>query len=265
MTYRDNVEQAATALKRGEDANWELARLTFESTFTPGNVSLQPERRSMVDWCTDVRAASGRPFSHGTGTRYKAIWRKYGALPLSGRPEWLSASDEYSGHVDEPITERLAKQHGEVLIRHGSADVKREAFQQLASDPDVIDEAAVLGTPTSRAVSELYTKTERVRAEHRERAIEADPISKELDEIGAAIDLEAACNRFARDLETMSERFVREINEALPRAGEGREQHLYWIRQAIARSRAVLDELEGYAETGRSDLDTFLSDVLGGR
>lgn len=45
MGYQDQVAAAAAALKRGEDANWELARLTYENTREPGSGSIpQPGR-----------------------------------------------------------------------------------------------------------------------------------------------------------------------------------------------------------------------------
>lgn len=267
MTYRDNVEQAALALKRGEDANWELARLTHESTRTGAK---DRERATMAQWCADVSVTAARGFSEWTGEQYKRCWvyrleheRANGTLSLT----WMEVYDAVRPGQSAGTTmqERFAKQSAQTVVAHGTPEVKRAAFQQLARDPDVIEEAAMLGTPTSRAVSDLYTKTERVREEWTERETASDPISKRLDEVGAALDLEAACNRFARDLVAMSERFAREINEALPRTGPAREEHLYWVRQALERARSVLNELESYAETGRTDLDAFLEGVLGGR
>lgn len=261
MTYRESVEQAALALKRGEDANWDLARLTFENTLERG-VAARAICVSMEQWCADVRAASGRRFSARTGARYRQIWQISISRGATNDSSWSDIYNEVQGQTPD---EGFARQHGNTLVRHGTPEAKRETFQQLASDPDVIQEAAMVGTPTSRAVSDLYTKTERVREEHREREIETDPISKRLDQVGAALDLESTCNRFARDLMQLSERFAREINAALPRTGAAREEHLYWVRQAIGRAKSVLDELESYAETGRTDLDAFLEGVLGGR
>lgn len=264
MSYRDNVNNAAAALQRGEEANWDLARLTFESTYDSGDYSAQTERVPMAQWCADVEAASGRRFSVGSGRRYKTLWRQYGPLSPGERGSWIEAFSAVSGHGDEAISERMAGYVGNRL-EVAPAEKKRELFQQLARDPEVVAEAAVLGTPTSRAVAELHTRTERVREEHREREVSGDPIAERIEQVGAALDLEAACTRYARDLLTLSERFAREINDALPRTGAAREEHLYWVRQAIGRARSVLDGLEGYAETGRTDLDVFLQDVLGGR
>ncbi len=139
------------------------------------------------------------------------------------------------------------------------AETKRAALQQLARDPDVIEEAAKYGTPTSRAVAELHVETERVRKQWREQQTESDPIAKRLDQVGAALDVETICSRYARE----TDRFAREIAEALTRTGTVGERHLYWVRQAIERAESQLAQVKTYAETGRTDLDAFLQDVLG--
>lgn len=260
MTYRENVELAAEAVNRGEDANWVLSRLTFESTRDRDGANGQG-RVSMEQWADDVGDASGRRLSVAYLKDFKSAWRRYGGVPVHDRPLWLDVMREIHGTTREGQRDIDAVS----MTRRASPDAKREVFQQLARDPDVIQDAAMLGTPTSKAVSDLYTRTERVREEFRERETEADPVAKRLDQVGAALDLEAACNRFARELVRLSEQFAREINDALPRTGPAREEHLYWVRQAIERARSVLNDLEGYAETGRTDLDAFLQEVLGGR
>ena len=82
MAYRDNVDLAATALARGEDANWELARLTFENTWNQGEPR-STDRVPMAQWCADViDQAPGRRFSEVTGLRYKRLWRRWGTLSI---------------------------------------------------------------------------------------------------------------------------------------------------------------------------------------
>jgi hypothetical protein len=142
---------------------------------------------------------------------------------------------------------------------------KRAAFADLAADPDVVTEAARFGSPTSRALGELERQRDTLRQEAQERATQSDPVLKRIDQLVAAIDVEEACRRFATDLSTMTERFAREIDGALPRTGPAREQPLTMVRWSITQARAALDRLEAYTESGSNDLDAFLSEVLGGK
>src|SRR5262245_42891397 len=255
MTYRENVERAATALRRGEAENWELARLTFESTRGLDEES-RIDRVTMATWCTDVVATAGRPFSQGTGTRFKALWRKYGGVSLKERPSWADAWLENAGLTRE--TSRAAAASS--ATRNAPPETKRAIFAELAADPVVVEHAAELGTPTSQAVSRLTHQAGAIRKQRREQAIEADPIARRLERQRAALDLEASCNRFAQDCV----RFAREITDLLPETGAASEKDLDWIRRAIERGRAALEQLDTYVSTGRTDLDTFLANVLGG-
>jgi len=141
---------------------------------------------------------------------------------------------------------------------------KRAAFADLATDPDVVTEAAQFGSPTSRALGELERRRDTLRQEAQERATESSPVLKRIDQLRASIDVEEACRRFATDLSVMTERFAREIDGALPRTGPAREQPLTMVRWSITQARAALDRLETYTESGENDLDVFLSGVLGG-
>jgi hypothetical protein len=256
MAYRDNVDLAATALQRGEDANWELARLTFENTWdhVAGG---RDERVSMDHWCADVRAASGRKFSIAAGDHYKMIWRQFGLLPDHERPSWTDAS--YGIRSMPP--ERRVDVDAASYSRRASPEAKREIFQTLAADPVIVEHAAEIGTPTSQAVSKLTHDAYVIREQRREQAIEADPISRRLERQRAALDLEASCNQFAQDCV----RFAREITDLLPATGEADPDDLAWIARAIERGRTALDQLEVYISTGRTDLDAFLENVLGGK
>lgn len=255
MAYRDNVDLAAAALGRGEEANWEFARLTFENTWdqVPGG---RDERVSMEQWCSDVRARSGRRFGDRAGKRYKTAWRRYGATVDGERPSWADVWADTTGST----TERQAEYHAASAARNTTPETKREIFAELAADPVVIEHAAELGTPTSQAVSRLTHETEVIRAQRREQTIETDPLARRLERQRAALDLEASCNQFAQDCV----RFAREITDLLPSTGEASDEDLAWIRRAIERGRSALEQLEVYISTGRTDLDAFLEQVLGG-
>lgn len=255
MTYRDNVARAGAALQRGEDANWELARLTFENTYSVGES--RDGRVPMEEWCTDVRAVSSRAFSVRTGTTYKAIWRAHTPLPIAELPSWSQALETIMGST-------LDERRADMIVgsaRNAEPETKREIFQELSRDADVVAEAAQPGSATSRAISDLEYKSETLRQEHRERVIQADPVARHLEEQAAVIDIAAECNRFRRDCR----RFAEVIANLLRSAGDAGDGDLFWIREAITDARAALDQLDGFVNAGHTDLDVFLGSVLSGR
>lgn len=277
MAYRENVELAAAALARGDEANWELARLTAENTYGPGDVESQVERVSIDRWCADVETAvPGRKnrFSDRTARNYRRIWESYGRQSPADRPGWTEAyyAVTNSSTVDARHRRALSEARnrnpeikGEMLTMIAAdpavaPEDKRAAFAALASDPAVIEQAAVLGTPTSQVVTRLTHQAHVVREQRREQEHAADPIARNLERQRAVLDLEASCNQFAQDCV----RFAREITDILPSSGEASADDLEWIGRAIERGRSALDQLEGYISTGRTDLDAFLEGVLKG-
>lgn len=264
MTYRDKVFLAATALARGEDANWELARLTFENTYERGRPSAQPDRVSMESWCDDVKARSGRRFSAGTGQRFKAVWRRYGHYESSDQPSWADAWESTAvdrelpappSPMDAPPYKALADQ-----ITAASDESKRFAFRRLAQEQAVLAEATEIGSPVSRAVSELEHKAGLIRQQQREQMVQSDPIGRRLEQGQAATDLWALCVRYARE----SERFAEQVVELLRRSGPLSDDRVYFMRQTTDRTRALCDQLDRYFVSGQTDLDAFLASVLSG-
>lgn len=262
MSYTENVDLAAVALQRGEDANWELARLTFENTRSQGGgLSPQPGKVTMAEWCEDIRRTSGRGFSDWSGRIYKAVWQQCSlGVPQEKRMSWTEAyrhvtKAEIARSADEPVME-----YKSALPPTLAPETKRAMFATLARDPVVIEEAAEVGTPTSRAVSELEHRAEIIRDQRRDQMIQSDPIGRRLDQGQAVDDLMGLCDKYARD----SERFAEQLSELLRRSGRPSEDRLFWIRQAAERLRMVLDRLAAYADNGRTDLDSFLDGVLTG-
>jgi hypothetical protein len=139
MDYQDTVAAAATALQQGEDANWTLARLTDENTRDNGG-GPQPGKVTMEVWCGDVFTASRRQFTVRTGERYKAIWREHGPTPVADRPSWTAAWNQVLGdRTPEDRKKELLRTH----IRNATPEVKREAFQRLIEDPEVINRETI--------------------------------------------------------------------------------------------------------------------------
>jgi hypothetical protein len=142
-TYQDAVEQAATALKHGEDANWELARLTHENTRTGPGRGEQPGKVLMEQWCADVRVASGRRFSADLGKDYKRIWQRHGlGDPGSPKPPFAEARDALRPGMpgtDERL-EQLHRPQPSQTVQNWTPDQKREAARALVRDPEVTED-----------------------------------------------------------------------------------------------------------------------------
>jgi len=204
MTYRDNVDLAATALVRGEDANWELARLTFENT---KDNRWDADGVLMAAWCADVREASGRKFGEATGAVYKAIWRRYGLeVPPGDRLSWADAYREVKPSIREEGAESPSPPRERPRTYDQLADTVYEAppehreylFRRLAGDPEITMQAAEIGSPVSAAVSSLAQRAEIYRARRREQRMQADPVERQLDQGEASASLMVVCDQYAR-------------------------------------------------------------------
>src|SRR5436190_23379114 len=251
------IEQAATALKRGEHANWELARLTFENTFAAGDVNTQASRVSMAQWCKDVRAAARHRFSEGTGVRYKRIWRRYGGRSSDERPPWIEAIQDDTGVSLDDLRQDYGARPS---VADAAPEVRREVFQQLAADPDVIEEAARPGTPTSRSVSDLQEQTHVIRERQRERMIESDPVGRSLERMRGSEGVDAVCIRFFRE----ARQFAADLRAASVDAGPVGAQQKVFIGELVTYLRSLADHLERMTDGEQTDIDAFLGDVLGG-
>jgi hypothetical protein len=258
MTYQQAVEQAAAALTRGEDANWELARLTWENTQTRHKES---DRATMAQWCEAIREASGRKFSEPTGKVYRAIWQEYGQEPIYTRPLWVDAYyavNKSTGKTYEEARETIERKAIERITEIATPEQKREVAAQLLSDPEVAD--AVIEQPeTRRAVYESLQRQEQ-RTEARHNTIRAsDPVSNRLDREGALIDLEKLLRTFADQTRTL----VAAIGD-LPERSEGAMSPHLFLRQSFVAAEDALGSVRTLLETGTNDLDSFLKNVLSG-
>ena len=248
MTYQDAVAQAASALTRGENANWELARLTYENTYAAGDTQSQSGRVSMDQWCTDVRLASERRFSAKTGERFKAIWRRYGP-PTVGGPSWIEAVEEYVGvpSIREAFDPYTAPT---------TSDTKRDLAVKLMADPDIAD--AVIAQPESRrAVYESLNRREQAADDRRERTTDADPVSSGLRGLNAIAEMDAVLGRFIQEFTDTFRQMA-----ALPAGDPFANREFLTLR--LNHAQECLDQLRSYLDTGKTDIDAFLDSVLKG-
>lgn len=254
MGYQDAVAQAADALKRGEDANWELARLTFENTITGRGYRDQPGKVTMEQWCADVRDRSGRKFSPGSGERYKRIWQRYGDLPSQQKelPAWVDAYYEDEAYVPQPFMEASAQR----VASSASPEIKRDLAAKLMADPIVAD--AVISQPEPRrAVYEALNRREQTAEQRRERMTDADPVSSELRGLNALLDLSQIIERFVGD-------FSRVFQQAAQLPESDAFASRTFLTLQLERLQECTDRLRSYLETGKTDIDAFLDSVLKG-
>lgn len=184
-TIEERIRQAADDLVSGEDANWHLAMLTYESTLDrPGQPRKDDSRLTMTDWCQRIREASGRRFADATGRRYKSVWSQFGRNhdPDSDLLSWAEAWNENLG--TEP-GERFANADAKRATQNLASvtpEVKLALADELLKDPDTaerierrfIDRAAhdpALASRIERAFEEFHPTP----AVSQDRPSERDP------------------------------------------------------------------------------------------
>jgi hypothetical protein len=112
-----------------------------------------------------------------------------------------------------------------------------------------------------RVVYEGLHRREQQVSERTERQVQADPIARNIDQQQAMVDLQ----RWVDDMRHHVERLRDGI---LPRLGQVPVSDPLAMRRFLAEALADLDEaiqpVRTFVETGGTDIDRFLSDVLGG-
>jgi hypothetical protein len=202
MSYQDNVRAAAAALTRGEDANWELARLTFENTSfrgqTSGTVSVQ-------QWSDDIRSASGRSFGVKAAMNYRAIWERFGELsPGTVRPEWGEAYTEIRGGT---VAERMVEADFNRALTHATPEQKREVFQRIVREEPTVVQQAWQDTDTNIALSEARWQAhqEQIVRPAREARTTFEPTDTTLDRTSFFYDIQKKIDQWARELDGIRE------------------------------------------------------------
>ena len=259
MAYQDAVAEAASALTRGEDANWELARLTWENTKGTGDSGSQHDKVTMDQWCADLRATSRRRFSVSHGRLFKRIWEQFGRSDLDERPPWTEALYEIKPEASyESVAERRDIARSLASIAVSTPEVKRDLAAKLLTDPAVAD--AVLDQPAARRAVYDSLQRQEQRAEVKHQTMRAaDPVGQRLDREAALIDLEKTLRRFADDARTLTVAIG-----ALPERSDGAIAPHLFLRQSFVAAEDALGSLRTLLETGVSDLDNFLDGVLKG-
>lgn len=255
MTYKQQVEAAAAALKRGDDANWELARLTHENTKTGRGDAKSDNKVSMSTWCADIAALSGRRFSTPTGEMYKRIWTRFGPCVGKDRPAWSDAYWQVRGGTAKEQFEK----GGQRAIRNASPEVKRETFKALAEDEAIVD---AVDRETGEVVASLIRKSS-VAASHAAQALDERSASRPpreekttetaRDEHKDALDLLA-------HLRTVHRKLSEVVGLAQNVRGVGADDLREAITHEIGWIRGACDVIEATVDGG--SMDERLRDLL---
>jgi len=187
------------------------------------------------------------------------VWRPTRHKTADGRPRWtVDAIRTHKGEKSanpalgsEALLDRAFKGTPPQVILH-------RAFQEAT--PEAIDD--VLDQPeVRRAVYEGLHRRELEASERRERHIAADPIGRRLDQQEAMLDLQKWVDVMRRHIERLHD-------DILPRLGKAPDRDPMAMRRFLAEALADLDEatapVRTFVETGGTDVDRFLSEVLGG-
>lgn len=241
-TYDDAVGLAAAALRQGEEANWQLARLTYENTLSHGEIASQTGKATMAQWSADVRAASGRRFSAATGILYKQLWAEFGQEELLDRPTFSEAIYKLKpGAAPDRVAERAADKH----LRDASSERRAEIARELLADPEV---AAQIEEDIVEHVASDATRTAHVISKRRE----AEP-SREVP------------GKSMRDYDLLTEAHVNGLSVVLAAESSGKwvpdersSALLYFLTQILGNRQAPTGEMNDFV-TGK--LESLFAEV----
>jgi len=252
--YETAVKQAAAALQRGDDANWELARLTWQHTSGDSPMS-------MATWCADVRTASGRGFTEATGYRYAAVWAWWREQPdfFTRRtpPAWMVAVGTVYPSTTKEAQAAAANARGlerSLFQPTSSLQTQIETAQKLLALEHVADE--ILGSEEGR--KQIYAAV----ARRQRRADERTEAIKQHDPLPAALDAQRA----VLDLDRLIDRFIdqgRAIFRRLPTTpGTDPLGHAPFLSVRAEQLYEFWRALRRYLDTGQTDIDAFVREVL---
>jgi len=209
MSYQDKVKAAAAALQRGEDANWELAELTFEVCGPPMRGPTRVGFVSLEEWSADVRADSKRAFSAVTAGYYRRIWDKFG-VSRSGKilPSWTDAYNDIRGV--ENMDANMVTTNFNRALTYATPEQKREVFQRIVREEPAVVEHAWQDTDTNIALSTAHWKARQQIVEEQRQAQAAvkdvfEPRDSPLDHSVFFLDVGKKIDQWTRELNSIRE------------------------------------------------------------
>ena len=280
-SYEQAVEQAADALKKGEQANWDLARYTYENTIGNGEVGRGQQSRdgrvSMAAWCRDIRAASGRRFSDFTGGVYRRAWeRRQEGLARGQDLSWAEAYESARGDNDNDDLlagrqERLADKYADDVLKRGTPASKTRVLDGLSTDQDIDPQqkiaaaAQLLAAPDVQQHLAVGGKTIGKLNGVYDALSTAEERAKDVREAQLPPSLrESAAKGYSRmlDLSGVLDRAAKDIKAAVKDLPPIRADEQFWLADSIQRVEEALEEVRAYHRGEPSPLDAFLKDTL---
>jgi len=221
--YKDQVRAAAAALKRGEDANWELAKLTYVVCGPAGQMGQpRPGQVPIRRWAEDVAIESGRRFGDKTARYYRDIWERFGKSDQG--PTSISWTDAYADIRGGTVGERMVEADFKRALTNATPEQKREVLTSLAREPEVLAD-----DETRWAVRSAVTQATFER--HPDLALRPEPRPQAQDSI-----LERRV--FLADIAHKVDDWARELNgirDFLDWSGDVDQQRRWATRQALER------------------------------
>lgn len=140
----------------------------------------------------------------------------------------------------------------------GSGALLKRAFREAT--PEMIVDALEEREIRSAVYEALHQREEKV-AERTERLTQADPVSRGLAEQQAMLDLQGWVDHMRRQVERLRD-------DILPRLGKAPTRDPMALRRFLSEALADLDDaispVRTFVDSGTTDIDRFLSEVLGG-
>ncbi len=264
MNLQERIEAASAALIRGEDANWEIARLTWESTVRRGERP-STDRLTMADWCERVRASSGRKFSERYAEKYRQAWAQFGVPSTADLPVFSEVMETIITAGGPPIEERRAQSEARKIIENPALlkpEQKRALVEQLAEDPDVRDDWQTRAR-VQRAIHDGDQRQEQRIVEVYER----DPVAQKIEGWRASIRLTQIISQLTSDIgrgNTSIEDALRRDPSDIMSDINMLPQFLPDLEARYAQLGENISRLRSFLDTGSTDIDRFLDSVLKG-
>lgn len=255
MTYEESVQQAAHALIHGEQANWDLARHTWENTVS-GRPATGTPLVTLSQWAQDVRDASGRKFSAATASVYRRIWaarlqRESSQVPVNF--SWVEAYyEENEAKRPEAMRARATNQHLGLdrEIAEATPERKAEVATHLLRDPDVLAAIDNGLSPVSTAITDALATSHRRSRQRAAVLHHAAPVLQEVRNYATMEHLgyvmEATAVRMLADLAQLEGLDLRAV------------QGYALLHQAHERLAEALGAVTTFLATGCTDHDRLL-------
>ncbi len=184
------------------------------------------------------------------------MWTSHGHLDADERPTWTEA---YEGTQRASLADRELSKVPR-LIGDAKPEFKRDLVQRLVEDPDVQDD-----WDTRAKVQRAINVGEERQEQRRKEVVSRDPAGRTFESWDAGTELSKVVGQFAVACKQYSDA----VDNAMLRDPSIDWARMSMLPQALERLASqyirageTTDRIRGFVGLGRSDIDTFLADVL---